>query len=54
MRGMTALKTMNAPKKGLHARIPVEYRELLDVIAEIIASDFLKNTEKDKGGQSDG
>lgn len=32
--------------------VPAEYRELLDIIAEIIALDFLKNTEKDKGGKS--
>lgn len=32
--------------------VPAEYRELLDIIAEIIALDFLKTTEKDKGGKS--
>jgi len=32
--------------------VPAEYKEILDIIAEIIAWDYLKTTEKDKGGKS--
>jgi hypothetical protein len=33
--------------------VPAEYKELLDIMAEIIALDYLKNCKKDNGGKSD-
>lgn len=40
--------------KKIATPVQAEYKEILDIIAEIIAWDYLKTTEKDKGGQSDG
>lgn len=35
-------------------QVPAEYKELLDTLAEIIALDYLKNIEKNSGGNSNG
>jgi len=34
-------------KKDPNVQLSAEYRELLDIVAEIIAFDMLKKTEKD-------
>ena len=34
--------------------VPAEFRELLDILAEIIALDYLKTIERETGGKSDG
>lgn len=39
--------------KKIATSVPIEYRELLDIIAEIIALDYLKTIEKNEGGKSD-
>lgn len=50
MKEITATKMNKALKERPVVQPSAQYRELLDIIAEIIASDFLKQSEKAKGG----
>jgi len=48
---MTTMKKNSDLDERLGMPPSAQYKELLDIIAEIIASDFLKNTERNQGGQ---
>jgi|GEM_PF-5166931 len=49
---MKTLKINNSHREGLNEKPSMQYIELLDILAEIIASAHLKTIEKDNGGKS--